>query len=305
MKKNILSKIVFVLGPTASGKTDLAIDLAKKFNGEIINADSRQIYKKMNIGTAKPDNEASENSSIFIVDGVVHHLMDIVNPDEEFTLAHFKSLAIDTINNILKRGKLPIVAGGTGLYLWSIIDNLDIPKVAPNLNLRKKLEAKSLSELVKQLQKLDLETAEKIDLKNQRRVVRALEIVLDTGESFSEKQLPPIFDVLQIGILIDREKLIERINSRVDIQIDRGLTEEVVGLSKKYSWNLPAMSSIGYKQIGYYIRDEIKLSDAIELIKRDTRRYAKRQMSWFRRDKRIKWIESKTEAEELVAEYLL
>ncbi len=291
--KNSLPKIVFVVGPTAVGKTDVGIFLAKKFNGEIINADSRQVYKEMNIATAKPARDDEKNrQKNFVSQGVVHHLVDFVKPKEDFTLSHFKDQANKAITEILSRGKLPIVVGGTGLYVWALVDNLDIPKVAPNLKFRKSFEEKSLDELVKLLHNIDVEAAKKIDLKNKRRVLRALEVAISSGESFARQttKSAPIYDCFQIGLACPREDLYHRINIRVDKQMEDGLLEETKKLSQKYLWQLPSMSSIGYKQLGFYLRGEMNLEEAIELLKRDTRRYAKRQMSWFKRDKRIVWV---------------
>lgn len=289
-----LPKIIVIVGPTASGKTELALRLAKKYSGEIVNADSRQVYKGMDIGTAKPTKEEMIR--------VPHHLFDIINPDEDFTLAHYKKNAFEIIDDIIKRGKLPIIVGGTGLYVWAIVDNLDIPAVAPDAALRAKLSEKSLPELAEMLKSEDPILAEKIDLKNPRRVIRALEITFSGHDSpvNNQSKLPPRYGALQIGLSVPREELNDRINSRVDNQIKNGLVEEVAGLAKKYSWSLPAMSGIGYKQLGCYLRGEMTLPDAIEIIKRDTRRYAKRQMTWFKKDKRINWVESAGEAEELV-----
>jgi len=292
-----LPKIIAIVGPTASGKTELALRLAEKYSGEIVNADSRQVYRGMDIGTAKPAKDEMKRAP--------HHLFDIVNPGEEFTLAHYKKIAFETIDDIIKRGKLPVVVGGTGLYVWAIVDNPDIPAVEPDLALRQKLSEISPPELAEMLKTKDPVLAEKTDLKNPRRVIRALEIVLAGGESpFKNKnKLPPRYDVLQIGLTVPREELNARINARVDGQIKRGLAAEVAGLAKKYSWSLPAMSGIGYKQLGYYLRGEMPLAEAIELVKRDTRRYAKRQMTWFKRDQRINWIEQISEAEELVEKF--
>lgn len=291
-----LPKIIVVVGPTASGKTALGLELAKKFDGEIINADSRQVYTGMNIGTAKI---ARGPGKEYIAEGVRHHLIDVVQPDDEFTLAHYKKMAVVAIDDIIKRGKLPIIVGGTGLYVWSIIDNLDIPAVAPDTVLRAKLEKLNLPELIKLLKEADPLSAGNIDLKNPRRVLRALEVALSTDESFitKRKMLPPLYDVLQLGIIVERDELVKRVNDRVDRQIRDGLVDEVSGLSKKYAWNLPAMSGIGYRQIGLFLKGEMSLADAVEMIKRDTRRYAKRQITWFKRDKRIHWVKNFNDAE--------
>lgn len=297
-----LPKIIVIVGPTASGKTALSLELAKKYNGEIVNADSRQIYRGMDIGTAKIEFDGAD----FMADGVKHHLVDVVGPDEEFSLAHFKKAAREVISDVLSRGKLPIIVGGTGLYIQAIVENLDIPAIAPDLKLRAGLEKTDVDELAGMLKDSDPEAYKRIDLKNPRRVIRALEIAMSEKSGLIKKagKLAPEYDVLQIGMQITREELIKRIDRRVDEQIEHGLVEEVRGLSKRYPWNLPAMSGIGYKQIGYYLNGKMPLSEAIELIKRDTRRYAKRQMTWFKRDKNIRWINDTAEANDLVAGFL-
>lgn len=295
---NTLPKIIAVVGPTASGKTALGLMLAKKFNGEIVNADSRQVYRGMDIATAKPDK--NELASIR------HHLIDIAEPDDEFTLANFKEEALEAIDDILARNKLPIIVGGTGLYVKAIIDNLDIPAVAPDRNLRSELGNKKLGELAVMLAELDPACAEKIDMKNPRRVMRALEIALSNGKLSlaGEKKLPARYDVLQIGLKINREELYQRISARINAQLESGLLAEVQFLSKKYAWDLPSMSGIGYKQLGYFLRNEISLPEAVELIKRDTRRYAKRQLTWYKKDPRVNWIADEKQAEKLVSEFV-
>lgn len=297
-----LPKIIVILGPTASGKTDLGLLLAKKFNGEIVSADSRQVYKKMNIGTAKPKADFGLQTTdygpdIYMVGGVPHHLMDIIDPGESFSLADYKERAMGAIKDILSRKKLPIIVGGTGLYIRAIVDNLDIPKVAPSKKLRNELAKKKLPELVAMLLKIDPATAKKIDLKNPRRVLRALEVFILSGESFltQSTKSKPVFDVMEIGINLPREELSARIDARVDKQMEEGLLEETKKLAKKYNWDLPSMSGIGYKQMGFYLRGEATLDEAVAILKRDTRRYAKRQMTWFRNDKKIKWITNATE----------
>ncbi|KKU27321.1 MAG: tRNA dimethylallyltransferase [Candidatus Magasanikbacteria bacterium GW2011_GWA2_46_17] len=308
-----LSKIIVILGPTASGKTDLGVVLAKKFGGEVVSADSRQIYRKMDIATAKPLLDPSfirrENEAVYLVDGVPHYMLDIVDPGEGFSLAEYKRRAIECIYDILERGKLPIIVGGTGLYIWAIVDNLDIPQVAPNKKMRKGFEEKNLDELVELLKKLDPEGAKGVDLQNPRRVIRALEVVVTTGESFvkQRKKAEPLFDALQIGIKLLKEEIFRRIDARCDEQIKKGLIAETEALVKQsYGWNLPSMSGIGYKEIGMYLRGELTLTEAIELFKRNTRNYAKRQMTWFKRDERIRWIEGwdMKKTEKLVSEYL-
>ena len=208
-------------------------------------------------------------------------------------MADYKKLAIAAINDILSRGKLPIIVGGTGLYIRALTDNFDIPKTEPNKKLRQQLEKKSLPQLAALLKKMDQAAAKKIDLKNSRRVSRALEVFILSGESFltQSTKSEPIFDVLEIGIDLPRPELYKRIEARVNKQIKNGLVEETKKLVKqKYDWSLPSMSGIGYKQIGLYLRGEATIEEAIDILKRDTRRYAKRQMTWFRRDKKIKWL---------------
>lgn len=307
----ILPKVIVILGPTASGKTDLSLRLAKKFNGEVVSVDSRQIYKKMIIGTVQPKGKwrKFEEGSAYVVDGVRHYLMNIVDPGRELSSAQYRELAIEHINDILRRGRVPFLVGGTGMYIWAIIDNLDIPRVPPNKKLRRSLEVKPAKELVLLLKKLDPIAAVTIDLNNPRRVLRALEVAILSGESLVEKrgQLPPLFSALQIGVTRDRQVLYQRIATRVQEQIGEGLVEETRKLMRqKYGWQLPSMSGIGYRQMGMYLRGECTLDEAADLLRRDTCRYAKRQMTWFKRDKRIRWIDGDETpvVEKLVSDFL-
>ena len=282
--------LIVILGPTASGKTKMAIELAKIFNGEIVSADSRQIYRGMDIGTDKV--KAEETS------GIPHYLIDIINPDQEFSLAQYKKMAIEKIKEIQKRNKIPFLVGGTGLYIQAIIDNLAIPSVKPDLKLRHQLEEKNLSELQAMLKKLDPKSFEKIDLNNPRRLTRALEVCLKTGRPFSEqtKKGQPLFNFIEIGIKIPSEEADEKINQRVDWMIKNGLIDEIKNLIKKYSLDLPAFSGIGYREIIQYLQGKISLDEAIQEIKIHTRQYAKRQMTWFKKDHRIKWVKNLDEA---------
>lgn len=309
MNSDSLPQIIVILGPTASGKTDLGVALAREFNGEIINADSRQVYKDMDIATAKSPKDADSKKGEYLVEGIAHHLIDIVKPNKNFSLSDFKEKANAAIIDILARGKLPIVVGGTGLYVWTLVDNLDIPKVAPNKKLRQSFKDKPLAELVKLLNHVDPLSAKKVDLKNPRRVLRALEVAISAGDSFVSQttKSKPLYNVLQIGLNWPRKELYNRINARVDKQIAEGLEEEVKKLAKKYPWHLPSMSGIGYKQLCGYLRGECDLKQAIERVKIDTRHYAKRQETWFKRDKRIKWIEKNDlqKSRELVRKFLV
>lgn len=297
-------KLIVILGQTASGKSGLAIKLAKKFDGEIVSADSRQIYRRMDIGTAKPLNQ----------EGIPHHLIDIVNPDEEFTLSEYKKFAVGKINEILERKKTPFLVGGAGLYIKAVIDNFGIPKVASNKILRKKLEKQSTQKLFEDLKRFDPQTAESIDSKNKRRLIRAFEVKIFSGISFvsAKKIAEPYFNTLQIGIKISREKLYKNIDRRVEDAIEQGLESEVeniyADLSRKSPdekiWSLPSMSSLFYQEFKEYFENKIGIGEVVKLIKLHHRQYARRQMTWFKRDKRIHWIEKLETAEKLISEFL-
>jgi len=301
-----LRPLIVILGPTASGKSELALRLAKKINGEIVSADSRQIYKEMDIATAKmpQDQKPKTKDQKYILKiknkklkpiflkNIPHYLIDIIKPDENFSVAEYKNLAIKIIRGIQRRGKIPILAGGTGLYISAVVDNIKIPKVKPNLKLRKKLEKTPFCRLLKKLEKLDPATYEIIDKKNKRRIIRALEVSISTGKpfSFQRKKGAPLFNILPIGLDMPREKLYKKIDRRIEKMFETGLISETKKLAKKYSYKLPSMSGIGYKEVGMYLRGEIRIEKAKELIKFRTHRYARRQMTWFGKDKRIKWI---------------
>ncbi|WP_333637749.1 tRNA (adenosine(37)-N6)-dimethylallyltransferase MiaA [Tissierella praeacuta] len=290
MKDN--DNLFILIGPTAIGKTALSVELAKRINGEIISADSMQIYKYMNIGSAKITKEEMEN--------IPHHLIDIIFPNEDFTVADFKNNAVKLIKDINNRGKLPIVAGGTGLYINSLVYNLNFTQVAPNEEIRVKLESlgdKHGNEYLHQeLEKIDIESAEKISVNDRKRIIRAIEIFEITGKPMSEHNKNfrvPVedYNLVMIGLNMDRKELYNRINLRVDIMIEEGLVEEVNNLLKMgYNKELVSMQGIGYKEILMYLEGNISLEKSIELIKQGSRNYAKRQLTWFRRDNRIKWV---------------
>ena len=314
--KDTLPKIIVVLGPTASGKTALGIRLAKKYGGEVVSADSRQVYRGMDIGTAKPPSDEEEKGKkrggkgeekrIRIVDGVPHYLIDVVDPDEPFSVADWKQMALEATRGIIRRGHLPIVVGGTGLYIQSVVDNIEPPRIAANPTLRATLESKSLPELQRMLKRYDPDAAKRIDIKNPRRIIRALEVAIMTGQPFlsQRKKGKPLFDVLEIGINVSRSGLYRRIDERVDEQIRAGLVEEVRGLVARYGPDLSALTAIGYRQIILHLNEKMTLDRAVERIKFDTHAYARRQMTWFRRDKRIRWIHNSEEAEPLAVEFL-
>lgn len=286
-----MKPLVAIVGPTAVGKSELALYLAKTFDGEIVNADSRQVYRYMDIGTAKPS--PTEQSL------VRHHLIDIVNPDESFSLAIYQKLAIESVAVIQRHSRLPLLVGGSGLYVWSIVEGWKIPPVAPNPELRYSLEMRAKKEgtyaLYKELQKVDPVAATKIMPNNLRRIVRALEVCQATGNCISRlwRKEPPPFPVLIIGLTTRREDLYRRIDSRVDDMIKQGLVEEVKDLmAKGYTLELPSMSGIGYKQIGMFLQGKIDLPTAIQQIKYATHRFARHQHAWFRLDDvRIHWFD--------------
>ncbi len=308
-----LPKVVVLVGPTAAGKTDWSLRLAKKFNAEIIAADSRQIYKKMDIGTAKPTGEWRWHATwkgirrTFFVGDVPHHLVDIIGPGKRFTAAEFRDKGVKYIKMCEMNHKVPLVVGGTGLYVNTLVENLAIPRVAANPKLRDSLEEKSLEELNSLLKVLDPESAKTIDGKNKRRLIRALEVCIFTGKPFSEqrKKGETMFQFLQIGVDVPREELYERIDKRIDQMVEQGIVQEVEELvKKKFSWDLPSMSGIGYKEFRPYLEKKVPLQTCIENLKKNTRHYARRQMTWFRRQKDIHWCKTYEQAEQLVQEFL-
>ena len=304
-----LPKIIVILGPTACGKTTWSIKLAQKHNGIVISADSRQIYKKMDIGTAKEPGEWRWTGikRAYYIEEVPHHIIDFLDPGKRFNVAEFRDRAIKNVKAAYKHNQTPFIVGGTGLYISSIVDNFNIPRIPPNKKLRSSLEEKTNEELFKLLDQIDPAAAEVIDKHNKRRLIRALEVCIFSGEPFSKQKQKgeSLFDVLQIGIEVPREELYDRINTRVDVMMKQGLLKEVEALAKqRYGWQLPSMNGIGYRQFKPYFDGEVTLDQAIERLKRDTRHYARRQLSWFRRDKRIKWCASFEEAEKLVDDFL-
>jgi tRNA dimethylallyltransferase len=295
-------KIIAIVGPTASGKTALGIALAQKYHGEIVSADSRQVYRGMDIGTAKPP--LAERGT------VPHYLFDIRNPDEEYTVADYKQDAVAAINDILRLGKLPILAGGTGLYVDAVIDNLDIPKIKADPELRAKIEKdiaeNGLAAVFKTLVDRDPEAAYIVDPKNPRRVVRALEVAILTGEPFTaqRKKNKPLYDALKIGIDPPVEVLRKRIDLRVEIMLQDGLVNEVETLVKKYGAACAAFDAIGYREIMGYLGGKMSLEQAADIMKQDTWHYAKRQMTWFKKDKNVRWIARPEEAERIAENFL-
>lgn len=287
--------LIAVLGPTASGKTALSVEIARIFDGEVISADSRQVYKYMDIGTAKIAPHEMK--------GVRHHLLDVVEPDGEFTLSDFKRHALKAINEIHLRKSIPVLCGGTGLYFSTIMQNYEIPRIPPQFDLRQKLaqyyEEHGAEALHAMLKERDPAAAEKIHPNNVRYVIRALEINMAGGVRKNDTKGRPMFAVFKIGIDWPREILYDRINRRVEEQLSAGLLNEVKGLLMRgYDEKLPSMSSLGYPELIGYIKGEATLEEAAENIRKNTRNYCKRQMTWFRREKDVFWISGK-ELEEI------
>ncbi len=285
-------KIIVICGPTASGKTALSIQLAKTINGEIVSADSMQIYKDMDIGTAKPTYEE--------MDGIKHFLIDTVSPTKRYSVANYKKDALNAIEEILKKGKTPIVVGGTGLYVDSLVQGIEYDDIEVDLKYRKELEQiaeeKGLEYLYKNALEIDPLAMEKISPNDKKRIFRVLEIYHSTGKTKTvqekkskEKENP--YEYIVFAIDMERQKLYERINKRVDIMLENGLVDEVKSLINKYKELPTAIQGLGYKEVILYLKKEITYEEMVEKIKQETRHYAKRQLTWFRKNKEIIWID--------------
>lgn len=295
-------KLIVITGPTASGKTALSLKLAKKLNAEIISADSRQVYRGLDIGTAKPTKKQLK--------AVFHHLINIKKPNQNYTLGQYKKDALNAASKVINSGKIPMLVGGTGLYISAIVNNLDIPAVKPDKHLRKKLEKMIRRHgayyAFGKLTALDPEAAYIVDPRNPRRIIRALEIALISKKPFSSsahKKGPPLFDFLILGLDIPPEKLKNRIEKRVETMVKAGLVKEVKNLIKKYGKRRVPFDAIGYREIIDYLDKKITLREAIEQIKRNTRRFARRQMTWFRRLP-VVWIKNQKQADKAIAKFL-
>lgn len=282
--------LVALLGATAVGKTELSLRLAERFNGEIVSADSRQVYQGMDIGTAKPTQEE--------LGRVPHHLIDLCPPDQTLTLAEYQRLAYATIDAIHRRERVPFLVGGTALYVRAVVEGLRIPEVAPDPALRAELEAalaeQGREELFRRLEAADPATAAVIDRLNPRRLLRALEIVLTTGKSKVELEGadPPPYTILQIGLERPRPALYDRIDRRVEEMVASGLVEETARLlAEGYDPALPAMTSLGYREMAAYLRGEMDLASAVERIQSETHRYVRHQLTWLRRMPGIVWFD--------------
>jgi len=323
------NKIIVILGPNASGKSELAVKLAKKFNGEIISADSRQVYKGLDIGSGKVPRDRpnkkriktnnkrifdknsisfERDSSEYLYRGIPHHLLDVASPKRVFTVAQYQKLAKKALKDILKRGKIPIICGGTGFYIDALIYDYQFPKVPPQPKLRKELEKKTTEELFAQLQKLDPERAKNIDKNNRRRLIRALEIVITThkpvptlndisvNQRSNQRESAAALAVLKIGIKKSPEELKKLIKKRLLKRLKMGLIDEVRRLHYQQGLSWQRLDDLGleYRYVSRYLRDLITKKEMVKILEREIYRYAKRQMTWFKRDKEIYWINPRT-----------
>jgi len=294
----LTNKLLIVLGPTSTSKTDLALKLAKKFNGELVSADSRQIYIGMDIGTGKEIEsskyDVKKNKGSWVVNGIPIHLYDVINPDKTFSVVEYQQEALGKIKEIENKGKLPILVGGTGLYVQAIVEGVNIPKVPPDSKLRAKLESKPLATLVSQLEQVDPKTAIKIDKQNPRRVIRALEVYYSSGQSFSslEERFKVNFDSVQIGLTAPRDFLYKKVDDQIDDWFRVGFIEEVKKLiSDGYDEKLPALTSLGYRQVAMYLKGNLTIEEAKQRIKWEHHGYIRRQFTWFRKRKNIVWFD--------------
>ncbi|OGM89692.1 tRNA (adenosine(37)-N6)-dimethylallyltransferase MiaA [Candidatus Wolfebacteria bacterium RBG_13_41_7] len=320
-------KIIVVLGPTASGKSDLAVKIAKKLSArggsEIISADSRQVYKGLDIGSGKVPRDKTnlwksdfQNMEVglpYIYKGIVHHLLDVASPKNTFTVSQYQKLAGKAIEEILKRGKIPIICGGTGFYIDALIYDYKLPEVPPQPKLRKELEKKSCEELFKQLKKLDLRRTKNIDKFNKRRLIRALEIVLIT-----QKPIPALFssasingskkfqyNILFIGVKKSQEKLKKIIAKRLKKRLKNGMIEEIEKLHKQgVSWKKLESLGLEYRWLARYLQNKVNYAEMISLLQKDIEHYAKRQMTWFKKNKNINWIENYEQTKKLINNFL-
>ena len=309
------NKLIVILGPTASGKTDLSIKLAKKFSGEVVSADSRQVYKGMDIGTGKvtPDTKNSLNFStgqakkkyIFTHKGIPHYCIDVASPKKRFTVVQYRKLALKAINKIQKKKKVPFLVGGTGFYIQAVVDGIVIPEVKPDWKLRKKLEKKTAPELFEMLKKLDPKRSKTIEKKNKRRLIRAVEIAKELGTVPPLSLSCPRFELLMIGIKKEKKELISLIKKRLLKRLKRGMIVEVRKLKKSgLSWKRLEEFGLEYRFIAQYLQKKINYQEMIEKIQKKSEHFSKRQMTWFKRDPRIYWVKNLQQAEKLIKKEL-
>ncbi|MFC1656747.1 tRNA (adenosine(37)-N6)-dimethylallyltransferase MiaA [Patescibacteria group bacterium] len=309
-KKISYPKIIVIAGPTASGKTSMALDLAKKYNGEIISADSQQVYKYFNIGTGKEGNLKTNKDKLKIyrnAKGVRQYLVDFVDPVQQFNVVDFQNLCYQKIEQVIKSGKTPFLVGGTGLYIDAVCEGYEFSKSInkPKIT-RSELEKKDLDKLLVELKRLDPESFKNIDTKNKRRVIRALDLTINSGKPFSaqQKNKKPPYHFLKLAIDLPAEKLKARINRRVDDMIGNGLAMEVRSLLEKYSKDYTPFNSIGYKEVAGYLQGKYDINEVAQQIKINSWQLATRQMTWFRKSQKIRWVQNLEQADKLIKDFL-
>ena len=291
-----MNNIICIAGPTASGKTAMAVELAKRFNGEVVSCDSMYVYRRMNVGTAKPTEEE--------MDGIVHHMIDVAEPDEDFSVSRYCEMAAPIVDDIIARGKTAIIAGGTGLYMDSLIKGNDFAPF-PSTGMREKLEAQAdeigMEAMLELLRSIDPDSAAKLHVSDRKRVIRALEVYYETGETITAhnvrtQAIPPRYNPLWLGLdFADRAELYRRIDMRVGIMLEQGLVEEIRQLlSSGIPQKCTAMQAIGYKEFVAALEGQCTIQEAAEEVRKASRHYAKRQLTWFRRNKNIHWITRQT-----------
>ncbi len=297
MPRNKKPKVLVILGPTASGKSDLAVFLAKKFNGEVISADSRQVYKGMDIGSGKITKKEQQ--------GIKHYCLDIASPKRQFSVAQFQKKAKKAINDILKRDKLPIVCGGTNFWVKALAEDFSLPQARPNLKLRKELNKKSADRLYEMLKNLDKNRAKTIEKQNKRRLIRAIEIAINQGYVPPLKTKNP-YSILKLAIKIDKNTLKEKISQRLDARLKKGLVKEVKSLKNLgLSWQKLENFGLEYKWLALYLQDKISYQEMKEKLKTDIWHFARKQISWLKnKEKNLVWITNKNQAEKLVKDWL-
>jgi len=296
--KKTLPKIVVIVGPTASGKSDLAVELARHFDGEVISADSRQVYKGLDIGSGKITKREMR--------GIQHHLLDVASPKRVYTASHFKRDASKAIKGILSRGKLPIIAGGTGFYIDALIGDMALPEVAPDKKLRERLEKKSTKELYKALKRIDPKRAESIDAHNPRRLIRAIEIATKLG-SVPSLRSRAAYDALIIGIEVDKETLVQKIHTRIMVRLRKGMVAEARNLhTRGLSYKRMKELGLEYRLLARLLQREISRDKFVSILHSETKQYARRQMAWLKKNKSIRWIkvEEMSKAAKLVRQFV-
>lgn len=315
MAKNLKPKLIVILGATATGKSELGVKLAKKFGGEIVSADSRQVYKGMDIGTGKVKRDKPKtkgqkpktkikNKKDYFHQGIKHHLLDVASPKRHFSVAQYQKLAQEAIDKILKKGKIPFLVGGSPFYLYSVTEGWLFPKLKPDWQLRKKLEKKSAQELFAMLKKLDPERAKTIERKNKRRLIRAIEICKQKGKVPKLKK-EPRYNCLFLGIQKSKEELKNLIARRLQKRLKKGMIAEVKKL-KKAGLSFKRLEDFGleYRWVALFLQNKIFKEEMEDNLQKDIEKFAKRQLVWFKKDKRIRWIKNYREAEKLVKEFL-